>query len=126
MATYTLGPGGNYTDLQTAINALSYGDTLIVDHTRSYSGTTGNSIYLPVPHGNVANGYVTIQTDALSSLPATDPAKPWLGRVSPGHASFMPKFGVSSSWYFSGNAILYALPRANYWRLIGIEFVLSD
>ncbi len=105
-ATLTV-PAGS--DLQSALNAAEAGDTLILEAGASYIGT----FTLPNKSGS---SFITIQSSALSSLPAAGV------RVSPADAANMPKI-VSAG---RGTAALVTEAAAHHYKFIGIEFKPVD
>ncbi|HEV2911712.1 MAG TPA: hypothetical protein VGX92_00230, partial [Pyrinomonadaceae bacterium] len=74
-ATLTVPSGG---DFQAALNAAAPGDTIILEASASFIGP----FTLPAK-ASTSSSFITIQSSALASLPAS--------RVSPQHASLMPK-----------------------------------
>jgi hypothetical protein len=130
MATWNVPAQGG---LATVIGQAAYGDTIIV---QAGNVTTGplvlpNKGAPPFPAGDNRN-YITIQTSALSSLPATGAALPALvtspvpvisGRVSPSNASLMPKITAPAA---STLSCLATDPSAKYYRFVGIEFNCAD
>jgi hypothetical protein len=107
-ATYEVGPGKQYTDLQLVLDSVAQsGDTIILTAGQSYGPLT--------LHDRGFTSYVTIQSSALAQLPDANT------RVSPSDAAQMPKI-VSP---VSGNAVLKTESGAAYYRFIGIEFTTS-
>lgn len=100
--TFTVNAGGN---LQTAINNAQPGDIIILQAGASFTGP----FVLPAKNGN---RYITIQSSALSSLPAPG------HRVSPANAANMPKIVAPNA----DNALRTAAS-ASYYQFIGIEFL---
>ena len=101
-ATITVPAGGS---LQSAINAAQPGDTIILEAGASYTGP----ITLPNKSGA---SFITIQSSALAQLPG--PTQ----RVTPAHASLMPKILTPGS----NQAALQTAAYAHHYRFIGIEF----
>ena len=95
--TIFVGVGG---DLQSALNGAQLGDTIILDPSAIYTGP----FILPAKSGA---GWIVIRTSA--TLP------PEGARVTPSHASLMPKLEA-----FSGSVINTA-PGAHHYRFVGIE-----
>jgi hypothetical protein len=94
--------GGN---LQAALNNAQAGDTIILDAGATFFGP----ITLP---NKVGNQWITIESSALSSLPA--PGQ----RVGPQDAAFMPQITAPA---FA--PALQTAPGAHNYRFIGIEFL---
>lgn len=101
-ATINVPAGGN---LQGAVNAAQPGDTIVLQANATYVGP----LTLPEKSGN---SYITIQSSALDQLPGEGQ------RVTPAHASLMPKI-VSPGF---GQSALDTAHRAHHYRLVGIEF----
>ena len=95
--TIFVGVGG---DLQSALNGAQLGDTIILEPSAIYTGP----FFLPAKTGA---GWIVIRTSA--TLP------PDGARVTPSHASLMPKLEA-----FSGSVINTA-PGAHHYRFVGIE-----
>jgi hypothetical protein len=89
-------------NLQTALNSAHPGDTITLAAGATYTGN------FSLAH-NPGPQWITIQSSAMSSLPAGT-------RVSTAKASFMPKL-VSPN----GGAVIAAAEGANYYRIQGIE-----
>ena len=120
-----------YTDLQTALNAANYGDTLTLQAGQVYDGSVGNGFTFPVPQGSYSNGPVTLASDHLAKLPAKNSSQPWVGRVYPTANVYMPLIGISSASGAANNAIIWAsIPTSasapNAWTLKGIEITFTD
>lgn len=94
--------GGN---LQSAINNAQPGDTIILEAGASYIGT----IVLPNKTGT---SFITIQSSALAQLPGA------AERVTPTHASLMPKILSPGA----NQAALQTAAYAHHYRFVGIEF----
>jgi hypothetical protein len=94
-------PGG---DFQAALNEAQPGDTIVLQAGATYVG----DFTLPNKTGN---GYITVETSALSSLPPAN------ARVSPADAQYMPKLESRSV-----TPSLLAVNGAHDYRFIGIEF----
>ena len=109
-ATIVVPPGG---DLQAAIDAAQFGDTIILQAGATYQ--TGSApYYAPFYLGPKSGGtgtdadFITIQSSNLASLP--------VGRVSPQDKANMAKIEVGAykgAFEFLGNA--------RYWKLAGLE-----
>jgi uncharacterized protein (TIGR03437 family) len=100
-ATITVAPNG---DLQSAVNAAQYGDTIIVQ-----AGAVYNiSLRLPLKAGT---GEIVIQSSRASELPADV-------RVSPAQSALFAKFQSS----IPAEPVLRTQPGAHHYRFIGIEF----
>jgi hypothetical protein len=89
-------------NLQAAVDAAQYGDTLVLD-----AGATFGPIKLPYKDGD---GWITIESAALDQLP------PHGQRVGPEDADLMPKIVALNG----GNAISTA-PYSHNYHLIGLE-----
>jgi hypothetical protein len=118
-------------DLQTVINNAGYGDTIIVASSYSFTGPLllPNKGTPPNPAGSNAN-FLTIQTSGLASLPATNNTfpsivsnPPFVGRVNPSHAPFMPKVLAPAG---TSSEALNVASGAQYYRFVGIEFSAAD
>ncbi len=97
-------------DLQKAINKAKRGDEVVIDAGAIFTG----SFVLPAVSGSSSNGWITVRTSALSSLPPSgtriDPAR---------HAALMPKLVA--------NTVAEALRTqhgASGWRVVGIEITV--
>lgn len=107
----TVGPNGQYQNLQTALNEALSGDTLLLEAGATFTGT----FVLPIKTGSE---YITIRSSA------PDSALPPPGvRITPAYASLLPKV-VSPG---GGNAALVTAAStgttaAHHYRFIGIEF----
>jgi hypothetical protein len=114
-ATLTVGPNGQYQNLQTALNAANSGDTLLLEAGATFTGT----FVLPIKSGSE---YITLRSSAPdSALPAPGV------RITPSYASQLPKI-VSPG---GGAPALVTAPSittgtvttvAHNYRFIGIEF----
>lgn len=97
--------------VQSAINAAEYGDTVEV----AASLTCYGSILLPEKKAGA--GWIVIQSSALAELPSEgtriDPAR---------HSQFMPRF-ISRT---NNNPALRVELRAHHYRVIGIEFAMDE
>ncbi|MEW5917566.1 MAG: ricin-type beta-trefoil lectin domain protein [Gemmatimonadota bacterium] len=102
--TITVNAGDN---LQNALNSAQRGDEVVIAAGATFTG----SFVLPAKTGTSANGWITVRTSALNSLP------PLGTRVNPAiHASAMPKL--------IANSVAEALRTqhgASGWRIVGIE-----
>ena len=94
-------------DLQKALSKAKRGDEVVIDAGAVFTG----SFVLPAVSGSSSNGWITVRTSALSSLPPSgtriDPAR---------HAALMPKLVA--------NTVAEALRTqhgASGWRVVGIE-----
>lgn len=113
-STITVGPsvGNQYHDLQAAINAAQFGDTLLLEAGADFVPSSG-SFVLPEKMGTPA--YITIRTSAAdSSLPAAGV------RITPSYASVLPKI-VS----LGGTApAIKTASKASYYRFVGVEITM--
>jgi hypothetical protein len=94
--------GGN---LQAALNAAQPGDTITLAAGATY---VGNFNLAP----NAGPQWITIQSSAMNVLPAAG------NRVSSTQSAAMPKLLTPNA-----NAALSVLTGANYYRMVGIEFL---
>lgn len=110
--TVRVGPHGDYTDLQTALNNVSLGTTILLDPGVSY--TSPNDLGFILPNKTTGTGWIVIRPDvADSALPAPGT------RMTPADSAMMPKI-------VRGNVNLYAMsaaPGAHNYRIIGVEFM---
>ena len=104
--TITVNAGDN---LQNALNLAQRGDEVVLQAGATFSG----NFVLPAKSGTSANGWITVRTSALSSLP------PLGSRVSTSHAAAMPKI-------ISPNALeaISTAPATSGWRLVGLEITV--
>lgn len=98
MATYTVGPAGrDFTTIQAAVNAATYGDTIQCD-----ANVTFVEADFTLPNKGAGSSYLTITTNAAAgSLPLSG------HRTSPAYETFMPRiksngFGVSTVNFADG------------------------
>src|SRR6201988_406003 len=103
-STITVGPSGN---LQSAINAAQYGDTIIVQAGASYNV----SLTLPL---KVGTGEIVIQSSRASELPEGE-------RVSPSQSALFAKFQSS----IPAEPVVKTVPGAHHYRFVGIEFTTA-
>jgi uncharacterized protein YjdB len=106
--TITVGPGGN---LQNALNSAQRGDEIVLTAGATYSG----NFTLPAKSGTAADGWITIRSDKLSSLP------PIGTRVSSSHASLMPRIVTPNT-----AAAIRTAAGASGWRLAGLEVSVAS
>ena len=104
-------PSSQYPTIQSAINAASRGDTIIVEAGRTYTEN------LVLRYKSAGSGYITIQSSALSSLPAAG------NRVSPSDAANMPT--IRSTTAASGQAIstVSGSTPSHHYKLIGLQIL---
>ncbi len=94
-------------ELQPAIRAAEYGDTIEIDARLTCVGQ------FTLPEKTTGSGWILIETSAIANLPLEGT------RINPTiHSAFMPKILTNTG---NGHA-LRALARAHHYRLIGIEF----
>lgn len=105
-------------NLQTVLNQAQRGDEIVLPAGVTFTGT----FILPGKTGTAANGWILIRSDRQSSLP------PRGTRVTPAHASLMPKImanavspalmtaAATSGWWITGVEILVdpALTKLHY------------
>src|SRR6185503_15040498 len=103
-ATIIVPAGGN---VQSAINAAQYGDTIILEAGAIYTA----SITLPVKSGT---GEIVIQSSRLSELPEGV-------RVNPSQSALFAKLQSS----IPAEAVVKTAPGAHHYRFQGIEFSTS-
>src|SRR6266536_98465 len=115
-STIVVPPSG---DLQAAIDAAQFGDTIILQAGATYQ-TGGSPYWAPFYLGPKSGGtgtdadFITIQSSNIASLPA--------GRVSPQDKANMAKIEVLA---YPG--AFNFLSNARYWKLAGLEITnLSD
>jgi hypothetical protein len=96
-------------NLQNALNIAQRGDEIVIDANATFTGT----FVLPAKSGSAANGWITVRTAALGSLP------PAGTRVSTSHAGAMPKLVANSV-----AEVLRTAPGASGWRIVGIEMTM--
>jgi hypothetical protein len=110
--TVRVGPHGDYTDLQTALNSVSLGTTILLEPGVSYTST--NDVGFILPNKTTGTGWIVIRPDVPdSALPAPGT------RVTPADSAVMPKI-------LRGDLNLYAMsvaPGAHNYRIIGVEFM---
>ncbi len=113
-ATLAVPAGG---DLQAAINAAQFGDTVVLQAGATYKG----SFSLPPKSGgtNTDADYITIRTSNLSGLPADGQ------RVTPAHASAMAKLVLPDPGFGSPLLSTYG-DVARYYKLIGLEMTTES
>ncbi|HEY0376159.1 MAG TPA: hypothetical protein VGC87_04310 [Pyrinomonadaceae bacterium] len=109
-ATITVPAGG---DLQSAINAASLGDTIILEAGATYVGP------FTLPYKGEGTGtdadYITIESSALASLPAGV-------RVTPAQAQLMARLIVGNySGMSRGPAVVATQAHAHHYKLLGLE-----
>jgi hypothetical protein len=100
-STITVPTGG---DVQSAINAAQYGDTIIVQAGATYTA----SIVLPLKSGT---GEIVIQSSRLSELPDGV-------RVSPAQSALFAKFQS----VIPAEPVVKTVAGAHHYRFQGIEF----
>jgi len=94
-------------NLQDAINAAKFGDTIILEAGKTYRGP----VILPFKQGT-GEEYVTIRTSDLAGIPSEGE------RIDPvRHQNALPKIVSPNQQVAVGTA-----PRAHHFRFIGIEF----
>jgi hypothetical protein len=97
-------------NLQNALNAAQRGDEIVIDAGATFTG----SFVLPAKTGTSANGWITVRTSALSSLP------PLGSRINAAqHASAMPKLVANTV-----AEVLRTQKGASGWRIVGIEMTV--
>ncbi|HEY7568854.1 MAG TPA: ricin-type beta-trefoil lectin domain protein [Gemmatimonadaceae bacterium] len=98
-------------NLQNALNAAQRGDEVVIDAGATF---TGGPYILPAKPGTAANGWITVRTSALSSLP------PLGTRINYAqHAAAMPKLVASTV-----TEVLRTQAGASGWRIVGIEMTV--
>ncbi|WP_447987650.1 hypothetical protein [Nitrospira sp. Nam74] len=109
--TVKVGPHGDYTDLQTALDNVSLGTTILLEPGVSYTTTHELGFVLPNKTGT---GWIVIRPDMPdSALPAPG------ARVTSADSAWMPKIvrGDENSYAMSVE------PGAHNYRIIGVEFL---
>lgn len=99
--TITVNAGGN---LQSALDSAVPGDVIVLQAGARFTG----NFRLPNKAGA---GWITIRSSAAGQLPGPG------SRVSPSHASLMPKIVTPNN-----QPAVMAAPGAHHYRFIGIEF----
>jgi hypothetical protein len=115
-ATLTV-PSTQYPNLQSAIDAAQFGDTIILQ-----AGTTFQTPNGPFVLRNKLGGtgtdadYITIQSSALSNLPAGV-------RVGPANAASMPRLETRNynNGFSYGPPVFITEASAHHYKLIGLE-----
>ena len=97
-------------NLQTALNTAQRGDEIVIDAGATFTG----AFVLPAKTGTSANGWITVRTSALGSLPQQG------SRIVPAqHASAMPKLIANTV-----AEVLRTQTGASGWRIVGIEMTV--
>ncbi|MGH9906374.1 MAG: hypothetical protein ACRD8U_12425, partial [Pyrinomonadaceae bacterium] len=112
-ATIVVPNGGN---LQAAINAANFGDTIILAAGGTYTAPGRQVAFnLPLKSGGTgtAADYITITTSNLANLPT--------GRVSPSDRVNMAKIVA-----IGGRGAFQIMPNARHWKLVGLEITNSS
>ena len=104
-ATITVAPGG---DLQSAINAAQYGDTIVVQAGAVYSV----NLVLPLKSGT---GEIVIQSSRVSELPDGV-------RATPAQSALLAKLQSS----IASEPVVKTAPGAHHYRFVGVEFSTAD
>ena len=97
-------------NLQTVLNNAQRGDEIVIQAGASFLGT----FTLPAKSGTAANGWILVRSDKSAQLPAIGT------RVTPAHASLMPKL-ISTN----AAAALQTATSASGWWVSGIEITLD-
>ncbi len=101
---------GNAAQFQSAINAATCGDTIVLAAGSTYSG----NFTIPPTTCTVNSGWIVIESSALASLPTSG------NRISTSNVSNMAIVSTPNT----SPAIAF-LPSSNHWRLIGLEITTS-
>ena len=103
-------PPGDATSFQSAINAATCGDTIVLAAGSTYSGN------FTIPQTTCTNnsGWIEIQSSAMGSLPSPG------NRVGPSNISNMPTISTPNT----APAITFN-QQSNHWRLMGLEITTS-
>ena len=104
-------------DIQAALNAAQFGDTIILQAGAVYPAPANGSFVLPNKGAGTGTDadYITVQTSNLAGIAAT------VERINPAlHAAAMAKL-VGSNGY----PVLTANPGAHHYKFIGIEITTS-
>src|SRR6266542_699278 len=104
-STITVAPDGN---LQSAINAAQYGDTIILEAGASYMG----SFVLPLKSGT---GEIVIQSSRVSELPEGV-------RVNPSQSALLARIQSATP----AEPVVKTVAGAHHYRFAGIEFSTSN
>jgi hypothetical protein len=100
-------PAGSASSLQTAVNAATCGDTIVLNAGSTYSGN------FTIPSTS-CSGWIEIVSSALSSLPVSG------NRVGPANTANMATISTPNV-----SPAIRFLPNSNHWRLMGIEITTS-
>jgi len=103
-------PGSSAANFQSALNAATCGDTIVLVAGYTYSG----NFTVPATSCTNNSGWIEVVSANLSSLPGPG------NRVGPSDASNMPIISTSNS-----SPAIQFNSGANHWRLIGIEITTS-
>jgi hypothetical protein len=103
-------PFGNAEAFQSAINAATCGDTIILAAGSTYSG----NFTIPATSCTSNSGWIEIVSSGVAGLPASG------NRVSPSNAANMPTISTPNV-----SPALAFLPGSNHWRIIGCEITTS-
>ena len=110
--TVRVGPHGDYTDLQTALNNVSLGTTILLEPGVSY--TTSNELGFVLPNKTTGtDGLSSVLTLPIPTLPA------------PGTMTYLSRFGDDAKNHQRRCKHLCDVraPGAHNYRIIGVEFM---
>jgi hypothetical protein len=100
-------PAANAKALQSAINAATCGDTIVLAAGSTYSGN------FTIPSTS-CSGWIEIVSSGLANLPPSG------NRVGPANVANMATISTPNS-----SSAIQFLPSSNHWRLIGLEVTTS-
>jgi hypothetical protein len=110
--TVRVGPHGDYTNLQDALDSVPLGTTILLQPGVSY--TSPNDLGFILPNKTTGTGWIVIRPDvADSSLPAPGT------RITPADSAMMPKILRGDV----NNYAISAAPGAHNYRIVGVEFM---
>ena len=104
-------PPGDSHSLQSAINAATCGDTIVLKAGSTYSG----NFTVPATSCVGNSGWIEIQSDAIGNLP------PPGTRIDPSNANHMARISTPNI----SPAIAF-WPGSNHWRLMGLEVTTTS
>lgn len=97
-------------NLQSALNAAQRGDEIVLQAGATFTG----NFTLPVKAGTAANGWITIRSSQLASLPPSGT------RVTAQHGALMPRIVTPNN-----QPALVTAPGTSGWWMAGLEFTTA-